>query len=320
MIPGSSPITLSYDIENRMVVASGVNTGAAQTLYEYGSGNARVYQSNWTWSGGTSTLGSEQVYFYSVAGQKIGAYRLWVGPSSIWFVQQKTEVWFGAKLINGTVADRVGSFGKYYPYGEGRPQGQYDTEDFATYTRDSATGLDYAMNRYYNSVGGSFMTPDSYQASGGPGDPGSWNRFAYTAGDPINRLDPSGNYYCSPVPPGEGADFACTASRPVGSTQTYLGCAADDFVETSGPNDCYVMNAGVWVYAAQRGGGGGGGGQPQQLPELTCSFIAFNGSAAPVQGTFTNGRLKLRDSAYPQALLFQPKEAPGPTRGQKHSL
>ena len=139
----------------------------------------------WRSSGGTSTLGSEQVYFYIVAGQKIGAFTLSVGTSSIWFVQQKTKVWFGAKLINGTVADRVCSFGRYYPYGEGRPQGGYDTEEFATYTRDSTTGLDYAMNRYYNSVSGSFMTPDPYWAAANgannPANPESWNRYTLCA-------------------------------------------------------------------------------------------------------------------------------------------
>ena len=31
------------------------------------------------------------------------------------------------------------------------------------------------------------MTPDPYAASGGPSDPGSWNRYAYTRGDPVNR-------------------------------------------------------------------------------------------------------------------------------------
>lgn len=36
------------------------------------------------------------------------------------------------------------------------------------------------------------MTPDPYQASGGPGDPGSWNRFAYTRGDPVGSFDPTG--------------------------------------------------------------------------------------------------------------------------------
>jgi hypothetical protein len=36
------------------------------------------------------------------------------------------------------------------------------------------------------------MTPDPYMASGGPSDPQSWNRYAYTRGDPVNRLDPRG--------------------------------------------------------------------------------------------------------------------------------
>jgi hypothetical protein len=39
---------------------------------------------------------------------------------------------------------------------------------------------------------GRFMSPDPYKASAGPKDPGSWNRYAYTRGDPVNRGDPSG--------------------------------------------------------------------------------------------------------------------------------
>jgi hypothetical protein len=51
------------------------------------------------------------------------------------------------------------------------------------------------------------MTPDPYRANnGGPGDPrdpGSWNRYVYTRGDPVNRIDPSGTcdlniYYTDP--------------------------------------------------------------------------------------------------------------------------
>ena len=44
----------------------------------------------------------------------------------------------------------------------------------ATYNRDSYTGLDYADQRYFASTYGRFNTADPYQASGGPGDPGSW--------------------------------------------------------------------------------------------------------------------------------------------------
>jgi len=113
-----------------------------------------------------------------------------------------THVYFAGKLIkqNGqnAVQDRLGSVGKYYPYGEERnspPLGN-DQVKFATYTRDSATGLDYADQRYYGSTFGRFMTPDPYKAtSGGPGDqkyPLSWNRYDYVQGDPANFLDPGG--------------------------------------------------------------------------------------------------------------------------------
>jgi hypothetical protein len=52
--------------------------------------------------------------------------------------------------------------------------------------------LDYANNRYYSNAYGRFMTPDPYQASGGPSNPQSWNRYAYTSGDPVNFHDPAG--------------------------------------------------------------------------------------------------------------------------------
>jgi RHS repeat-associated protein len=60
------------------------------------------------------------------------------------------------------------------------------------YFRDAETGLDYAMNRYHNPGTGRFMTPDPYMNSAGPTDPGSWNRYAYTRGDPVNRIDSNG--------------------------------------------------------------------------------------------------------------------------------
>jgi RHS repeat-associated protein len=53
-------------------------------------------------------------------------------------------------------------------------------------------GLDYADQRYYVPGAGRFMTADPYRASAGPSDPGSWNRYAYTQGDPINNTDSSG--------------------------------------------------------------------------------------------------------------------------------
>jgi RHS repeat-associated protein len=84
-----------------------------------------------------------------------------------------------------------------YPYGvEYTPQTVNDREKYATYTRDSVTGLDYAVNRYYSSQWGRFLSPDPYVNSAGLAEPGSWNRYAYAGNDPINAEDPGGLLTC----------------------------------------------------------------------------------------------------------------------------
>jgi RHS repeat-associated protein len=81
---------------------------------------------------------------------------------------------------------------RYFPYGEERAVTAGSGYKFATYWRESASGLDYADQRWYSSVAGRFLTADPYQASGGVGNPGSWNRYGYVEGDPVNRTDRSG--------------------------------------------------------------------------------------------------------------------------------
>ena len=66
-----------------------------------------------------------------------------------------------------------------------------DRTKFATYHRDE-DGWDYADQRYYSPGTGTFLTADPYIASGGAGEPGSWNRYAYVGGDPVNKFDPEG--------------------------------------------------------------------------------------------------------------------------------
>jgi RHS repeat-associated protein len=126
--------------------------------------------------------------------------------------------------------DRLGSIGRYLPYGEERT-GQSGNpangnEKFATYTRDGVTGLDYADQRWYAQGQGRFLTSDPYQASGGPTDPASWNRYAYVQGDPVNYADPSGL-----------ARMECNFTR--------AGCSASDWEAASwdmsgvgGPSGC----------------------------------------------------------------------------------
>ena len=121
---------------------------------------------------------------------------------------------FGSKRI-GTY-DRLGT-AKYnpngqpqsfYPYGEDRGTVQpNDSLKFATYTRDSATGLDYADQRYFASNFGRFMSPDPYPGSARSSTQGAGTSISTRA---MIRYDPTGlddtfSFPCV-VGAGEGAE------------------------------------------------------------------------------------------------------------------
>ena len=82
----------------------------------------------------------------------------------------------------------------YYPYGEPYttstpPAGK---SGYATYTREPETGLDYAMNRFFQRQWGRFSSADPLESSAKQQVPLSWNRYPYALTDPVNSLDPSG--------------------------------------------------------------------------------------------------------------------------------
>ena len=55
---------------------------------------------------------------------------------------------------------------------------------------DYNTGLQYLRARYYNTDTGRFIQKDEYK--GDFTQPSTLNRYAYCAGNPVNRIDPSG--------------------------------------------------------------------------------------------------------------------------------
>src|SRR6185312_3834907 len=119
-------------------------------------------------------------------------------------ISDGNQVCSGANCTRAVFQDQVGtnraSGARFYPYGDeigGFTATSNDREKFGTYVRDSFSGLDYADQRYYASAYGRFNTADPYQASAGPSDPGSWNRYAYVGGDPVNRSDPRGTCWIS---------------------------------------------------------------------------------------------------------------------------
>ena len=206
-----SGTTLTYDEANRVASAKTTAGGSATEYYGYAPDNKRIYK--------LRTDGVEEWTFYGARGEKLyGAMQMSSGGIydntgtrelglALYFTGGKKNVWFGGRLLwEGTspvLQDRLGTNraggAKYYPYGGEITSTANDSVKFGTYTRDSFTGLDYADQRFYASSYGRFNTADPYRASAGAKDPGSWNRYAYAGGDPINYNDPRGLARCHVV-------------------------------------------------------------------------------------------------------------------------
>jgi RHS repeat-associated protein len=204
-VVGGGYAEMSYDVDNRLRTWRGP---ASQIEEEYGylADNKRVWKK--------TPAGAETYYLYGVGGQRLMTCSIVASPFSL--ICSMTHVYFGGKLIRAdgdpVVHDRLGSvvargnaYGSgvvtkrdHFPYGDeigGATSGNVDK--FGTYTRDATTGLDYADQRYYaGTLGGRFLTADPYEASGGTSEPGSWNRYPYVGGDPVNANDPGGLAVC----------------------------------------------------------------------------------------------------------------------------
>src|SRR5579863_1339305 len=174
---------LTYDSENRVIATP-------TTEYAYDSHNQRVWVATYSYG---PNMTSQMVFFYGVDGKMLAEYN--IGPGGTGTTVQSDAIYFGSKkvgvvdqagVIHQPNEDRLGSAyasstgGSYYPWGEGKAgNNPSDAWSFATYWRDSATGLDYANQRYYSNAYGRFMSVDPDLSSANGTSPLSWNRYLY---------------------------------------------------------------------------------------------------------------------------------------------
>jgi RHS repeat-associated protein len=212
-------VSYTYDAENRMTNFGSVNNGAR--TFAYDSQNKRILN----WTGSTDQNGNASgytVYYYGVKGERLGVYNFtvgyWAGGTTPTLENSttSTETFFGARRL--APLDRLGSArsvnntaSSYYPFGEDKSTNPaIDAWKFGTYWRESASGLDYADQRFYSSTLGRFLTPDLFGGSEAGLNPQSWNRYSYSLNDPVNYFDPTGKNAVCVTKVDEGDDDSST--------------------------------------------------------------------------------------------------------------
>jgi len=80
----------------------------------------------------------------------------------------------------------------YTPFGSKleNPTANRDNEGYTGHIDDSGTGLTYMQARFYDPAIGRFLSNDPVGFM--EGGPAYFNRYAYTANDPMNYVDPTG--------------------------------------------------------------------------------------------------------------------------------
>jgi RHS repeat-associated protein len=230
--PLSPPNNMTYDGENRMTAFSG-NGGAAS--YTYDGNGIRVVKAV---SGGTTTVSifsgpsviaeydngaapasPSREYIYNPAGgATTGLLAMISGSATTYYHQDHLSVRLTTDA-SGNLLSQQGAL----PFGESwySNLGPGDNWIFTSYDRDSESGLDFALARYYDSRTGTFCSADPL--AGSPGDPQSWNRYPYGRNDPIDITDPSGKGWLKDLLIGVGVGAAIFfAPEIVSEIQSYF--------------------------------------------------------------------------------------------------
>jgi RHS repeat-associated protein len=225
-----------YDCANRLAQVADAY-GTVLATYSYGAGNQRLM----------SVEGGVTRYFAWNGGKIIAEYEAWGSNGLVW---KTSYVYLGGQLLATTSGaggtetrfhhpDRLGTrlttdaggtvvseqwtmpFGNMQPFtsipgGENPYQhptlGNPSKKRFTSYDRSDATGLDYAVNRFYIPQQGRFTQVDPIgMGSAELANPQSLNLYSYVENDPINSTDPLGLdgvvnslSWSGPIPTGGG--------------------------------------------------------------------------------------------------------------------
>jgi RHS repeat-associated protein len=131
----------------------------------------------------------------TLAADGTGSYSRLPGGELLGLTQNGTSALAYTDLVGTyTAAGAVSSSASYTPHGEviGRT-GATHALGYESGWTDPATGRVNRAARWYTPGTGTFTSRDDISGPSGPGH-SAYNRYGYTAGNPLNLTDPTGHY------------------------------------------------------------------------------------------------------------------------------
>lgn len=209
LIPGSSGSQrFRYDAANRLAQVRRDDNNTVIASYTYGDSNERLIleeaglrtyyacdgKAEYTESGSSTTPTWSKSYIY-LGGRLLST--LTPNGSGGEAVQYHHPDRLGTRLV--TNAQDTTSFEQVtLPFGMALDAESTDSTNrrFTTYDRSATTGLDYAMNRHYDSQQARFTQVDPIGMSAASLEsPQTLNLYSYCGNDPVNFVDPSGLFF-----------------------------------------------------------------------------------------------------------------------------
>ncbi|MGB7068405.1 MAG: RHS repeat-associated core domain-containing protein [Pyrinomonadaceae bacterium] len=234
--------TCSYDAENRQITASGNNLSAS---YAYDGNGKRAKSFN-------AITNQTTIFVYDADGDLAAEYAINIPPPVNPTISYLTEDALGSPRVISNSFGEVKARRDFFPFGDEIYAGigtrntnqKYSSiaddtrKKFATYQRDTETGLDFAQSRYYSPIHGRFTSPDEFK--GGPDElfdfeedasdnptfyadfenPQSLNKYQYTYNNPYKYNDPDG--HCPPCAVGWAiVEAAATVYDVIDTVRTF---------------------------------------------------------------------------------------------------
>jgi RHS repeat-associated protein len=183
-----------YDAENKQK-SFGTNIEANNGgLYYYDGDGQRVKKF-------VAATNETTIFVYNAAGQLVAEYSTTAVQNPT--ISYLTTDTLGSPRINTDAKGQVTARHDYMPFGEEiiglgnrTSTNGYQADDirqkFTQKERDTETGLDYSINRYYSSTQGRFTSVDPKNAGADENDPQTWHGYAYALNNPLLYGDPDG--------------------------------------------------------------------------------------------------------------------------------